>query len=82
MIPIESLSRRLKGIGLLSIFLLMIFTTGGAMAQEQRSMAQRPIAAPPGSGEIAADYGLLGLGAGQPEQPDQSQRHRLAGAAQ
>jgi hypothetical protein len=62
MIPIESLTRRLKGIGLLSIFLLMIFTTGGAMAQEQRS--------------------LLGLGAGQPEQPDQSQRHRLAGAAQ
>ena len=56
MIPIESLTRRLKGIGLLSIFLLMIFTTGGAMAQEQRSMAQRPIAAPPGSGEIAADY--------------------------
>ncbi len=56
MIPIATITRRLKGIGLLSIFLLMLCSSGAALAQEQRSMAQRPVAAPPGSGEIAADY--------------------------
>jgi formate dehydrogenase subunit gamma len=56
MIPTDRVTRRLKGIGLLSIFLLMLCSTGAALAQEQRAMAQRPVAAPPGSGEIAADY--------------------------
>ena len=56
MIPIDSLTPRLKGIGLLTIYFLILFTSAAALAQEQRSLAQRPVAAPPGSGEIAADY--------------------------
>jgi formate dehydrogenase subunit gamma len=50
-------SRRSKGHGLLLIFLIVcLLGAGTALAQQQQSMAQRPAAAPPGSGDIATDY--------------------------
>jgi formate dehydrogenase subunit gamma len=56
MIAIPGSSRRPAGLGLLLLLLACLLGAGTALAQEQRSMAQRPVAAPPGSGDIAADY--------------------------
>ena len=49
-------SRRPTGLGLLILTLCLLLGAGTALAQEQKSMAQRPVAAPPGSGDIATDY--------------------------
>jgi len=55
MTQLSRVSRRPTGLGLLLILLLLL-GAGTALAQEQRSTAQRPVAAPPGSGDIATDY--------------------------
>ncbi len=72
----SAVSRAPRGpIGLVTFLLvLMLLGAGTALAQEQRAMAQRPLAAPPGSGDIAADYwrtlrqGESGYSASAPDQ--------------